>query len=147
MLPITPTLSLDEREIEWEFVRSSGAGGQNVNKVSSAAQLRFDITASPALSDEIKARLKRLAGKRANAAGVLLIKAQSFRTQERNRQDALDRLTDLIRQAAPAPTIRQKTRPTYASQRRRLEAKRHQSERKQQRGQANTLKHFPSRDD
>lgn len=147
MLQITPNLMLDEREIEWEFVRSSGAGGQNVNKVSSAAQLRFDIAQSPSLPPEIKARLLRLAGKRANAAGVLLLKAQSFRTQERNRQDALERLAELIRQAAPAPILRRTTRPTHASQRRRLEAKRHQSERKQQRSQANTLKRFPARDD
>lgn len=133
MIQITPQIILRDDEISEEFVRSSGAGGQNVNKVSTAVQLRFDVENSPSLPDEIKARLKKLAGKRLTQDGVLIIKAQGFRTQERNRQDALDRLTALIREAIPRPVVRRITKPSRASKERRLVAKRVQSRRKQAR--------------
>ena len=128
MIQITPTIAISEDEIEEEFVRSSGAGGQNVNKVSTAVQLRFDVAHSPSLPDAVRQRLMVLAGRRLTKDGVLVIKAQAHRTQERNRQDALDRLADLIRQAAHQPIRRLPTRPTRASQRRRLEAKRQHGE-------------------
>lgn len=134
MLQITPDVALDENEIQEEFVRSSGAGGQNVNKVSTAVQLRFDICASNSLSDEVKERLIRLAGKRKTQDGVLIIKAQSHRTQERNRQEARERLIALVQQAAVKPIVRRKTKPTAASKRRRLEAKKQRSQIKQSRG-------------
>lgn len=128
MLQITPTIALDENEIQEEFIRSSGAGGQNVNKVSTAVQLRFDISASTSLPLEVKERLVRLAGKRKTQHGVLVIKAQTHRTQERNRQDARERLIALIQQAAVRPILRRKTKPTAASKRRRLDAKRKRSQ-------------------
>ena len=128
MLEITPTLSLDEREIEERFVRASGPGGQNVNKVASAVQLRFNVVASPSLPEPVRARLKTLAGRRLTQDGVLVITAQRFRSQEQNRQDALDRLIELIRRAAIRPTPRRKTRPTLASKRRRLESKSRRSQ-------------------
>lgn len=131
MIPITPQITLRDEEISEEFVRSSGAGGQNVNKVSTAVQLRFDVAASPSLPDDVKARLLKIAGKRVNSEGVLLIKSQSFRTQERNRQDALERLVELIQQAAVRPVVRRPTKPTRGSKERRLLAKRTQSLRKQ----------------
>lgn len=133
MIQITPQIFLRDEEITEEFVRSSGAGGQNVNKVATAVQLRFDVVNSPSLSEEIKERLMQLAGKRITAEGVLLIKAQSFRTQERNRQDAMERLVALIQAAVPRPVIRRVTKPTRASKERRLTAKRVQSARKQAR--------------
>lgn len=133
MIQITPQVFLRDDEIGEEFVRSSGAGGQNVNKVSTAVQLRFDVENSPSLSGEVKERLKQLAGKRMTAEGVLLLKAQSFRTQERNRQDALERLVALIQEAVPRPVLRRPTKPTRASKERRLSAKRVQSARKQAR--------------
>lgn len=133
MILITPHITLRDEEIAEEFVRSSGAGGQNVNKVSTAVQLRFDVVHSPSLPDDVKERLIRLAGKSVNAQGVLQIKAQTFRTQERNRQDALERLTALIQQAAVRPVIRRATKPTRGSQQRRLTAKAVQSRRKQAR--------------
>ena len=120
---ITDDISLDEREIEESFVRSSGPGGQNVNKLSTAVQLRFDVRGSPSLPDDVKARLERLAGARLTRDGVLVIIAQRHRTQARNRQDALDRLIELIRRAAVAPTPRRQTRPTRASRERRIESK------------------------
>jgi ribosome-associated protein len=133
MIPITPHISLRDEEIAEEFVRSSGAGGQNVNKVSTAVQLRFDIANSPSLPADVKERLTRLAGKSVNSQGVLLIKAQTFRTQERNRQDALERLVELIQKATVRPIVRRATKPTRGSQERRLVAKRTQSQRKQAR--------------
>ena len=127
MIPITPTLTLDESEVRLDFVRSSGPGGQNVNKVATAAQLRFDVRRSPSLPDGVRERLIHLAGRRITEDGVLIITAQRFRTQERNRQDALDRLIELIRAAAVPPVPRRPTKPTAASKRQRLESKRRRS--------------------
>jgi ribosome-associated protein len=123
MIPITATISIDEREIEESFVRSSGPGGQNVNKVSTAVQLRFDARRSPSLPDDVSARLQKLAGRRLTKDGVIVISAQRFRTQEANRRDALDRLVELIAAATEVTPARRQTRPTRASQRRRFEAK------------------------
>ena len=123
MIRVTPHISLDESEIVETFVRASGPGGQNVNKVESAVQLRFDLAHSPSLPADVAERLVRLAGRRMTSDGVLVISAQRFRTQERNRADALERLLELIRQAAVRPLIRRATKPTFASKQRRLEAK------------------------
>jgi ribosome-associated protein len=127
MIRITPTIAIDERELEESFIRSSGPGGQNVNKLATAVQLRFDVRRSPSLPDDVRARLERLAGKRLTREGVLVITAQRHRTQERNRQDALDRLVDLVRQAAVRPVRRRPTRPTAASRERRIESKKRRS--------------------
>lgn len=123
MLRITNHISIDEREIEEDFVRSSGPGGQNVNKLNTAVQLRFDVRHSPSLPDEVRARLEQLAGRRLTKDGVLVLIAQRHRTQERNRQDALDRLVELIQRAAVAPVPRRPTKPTKASRKRRLDTK------------------------
>jgi ribosome-associated protein len=123
MIPVTATIAIDEREIEESFVRSSGPGGQNVNKVSTAVQLRFDARRSPSLPDDVSARLQKLAGRRLTKDGVIVISAQRFRTQEANRRDALDRLVELIAAATEVTPARRQTRPTRASQRRRFEAK------------------------
>jgi ribosome-associated protein len=130
VIQITPDLAIDESEIQQEFVRASGPGGQNVNRVATAVQLRFDVANSPSLPDDVRARLVQLAGKRVTKGGVLLVESQRFRTQEQNRQDALERLIGLIRQATKKPKRRRKTRPTRASKERRLEKKRRQSEKK-----------------
>ena len=130
MIQITPDLAIDESEIQQEFVRASGPGGQHVNRVATAVQLRFDVANSPSLPDDVRARLVQLAGKRMTKDGVLLVESQRFRTQERNRQDALERLIELIRQATKRPKRRRKTRPTRASKERRLENKRRRSEKK-----------------
>jgi ribosome-associated protein len=122
-IEITPSIALDEAEIEESFVRSSGPGGQNVNKLSTAVQLRFDAMASLNLPEGLKARLKVLAGKRMTRDGVIIIIAQRFRTQERNREDALERLIELIRAASVVPATRRPTRPTLGSKVRRLESK------------------------
>jgi ribosome-associated protein len=123
MIQVTAHIAIDEREIEESFVRSSGPGGQNVNKLSTAVQLRFDVRHSPSLPGDVRDRLERLAGSRLTNDGVLVIIAQRHRTQARNRQDALDRLTEMIRQAAIRPIKRRPTRPTRASRERRIEGK------------------------
>jgi ribosome-associated protein len=127
MIRINHTISIDERELEETFIRASGPGGQNVNKLSTAVQLRFDVRRSPSLPDDMRARLERLAGKRVTREGVLVITAQRHRTQERNRQDALDRLIELIQRAAVAPVPRRPTKPTKGSRERRLQSKKQHS--------------------
>jgi ribosome-associated protein len=123
MIRITDHISIDEREIEESFVRSSGPGGQNVNKLSTAVQLRFDVRGSPSLPNDVAVRAMRLAGKRLTKDGVLVIIAQSHRTQERNRADAQARLVALIQEAAVRPIPRRATKPTRASREKRLEGK------------------------
>jgi ribosome-associated protein len=123
MIRVTDSIALDESEIEESFVRSSGPGGQNVNKVSSAVQLRFDVRRSPSLPDDVRRRLERLAGKRLTKDGVLVLIAQTHRQQERNRAEALDRLVELVRAATVKPKLRTATRPTLASRKRRLDSK------------------------
>ena len=127
MIRVTPSIAIDESEIEESFIRSPGPGGQNVNKVASAVQLRFDVRASKSLPQPVRLRLERLAGSRLTREGVLVLVARDHRSQERNRRAALDRLVGLIRRAAMAPRIRRKTKPTFASKRRRLEAKGHRA--------------------
>ena len=123
MIRVTPKISIDEREISESFVRASGPGGQNVNKLSTAVQLRFDVRNSPSLPPDVAARLEKLAGARLTREGVLVIIAQRHRTQVANRQDALDRLLELIRRAAVPPVPRRPTKPTRASRERRIEGK------------------------
>jgi len=123
MIQITPSLAIDEREITYEFIRASGPGGQNVNKVASAVQLRFDVRRSASLTEAVKARLIRAAGKRVTGEGVLVIEAKRYRTQEQNRQDATTRLTVLIRKALERPKPRRPTRPSLAAKARRVESK------------------------
>jgi len=133
MIQITDTLALDESEIHLEFIRASGPGGQNVNKVSSAVQLRFDAAGASIINSATYERLKKIAGRRMTTAGVLIIKANRFRSQEQNRQDAIDRLVLLIRSAMQKPKHRRPTKPSMASRQHRLTAKRHRGEVKRQR--------------
>ena len=127
MIRITETISIDDAELSETFVRSSGPGGQNVNKLSTAVQLRFDVRGSPSLPNDVSVRLQRLAGKRLTRDGVLVIIAQRHRTQERNRQDARDRLMELIKQAAVRPIPRRATKPTFGSRQERLKSKKKRS--------------------
>ena len=127
MLEIAPSLHIDERELQIDFVRASGPGGQNVNKVATAAQLRFDVHSST-LPDEVKARLIALAGKRISGEGILLIEAKRFRTQEQNREDAIQRFVELVRKALVKPKSRKKTKPTQASKEVRIKEKKRRGE-------------------
>jgi len=133
MIQVTDRLWIDERALEESFVRASGPGGQNVNTVATAVQLRFDLSAS-GLPEEVRARAARLAGRRLTQDGAVLITARRHRTQERNREDALERLIDLVRRAAEKPKPRRPTKPTYASRQRRLETKARRSRVKSGRG-------------
>jgi ribosome-associated protein len=134
MIHITPTITIEESEIQEYFVCASGPGGQNVNKVATAVQLRFDVANSRSLPEEVRKRLISLAGNRITEDGILIINARRFRTQGRNREDATDRLVELIRNAAQRPIIRRRTRPTLASNIRRLESKRRSAKSKCIRG-------------
>ena len=127
MIRITDRISIDERELDERFVRASGPGGQNVNKLSSAVQLRFDVRGSPSLSPDVRTRLERLAGQRLTREGVLVIMAQRHRTQERNRADARERLIELVRRASIAPTPRRPTKPSRGAKERRLATKKNRS--------------------
>jgi ribosome-associated protein len=139
VIRIGPGLTLDEAEIEESFIRASGPGGQHVNKTSSAVQLRFDVRRSRSLPNDVAIRLMNLAGTRLTQDGVLVITVQSARSQKRNREEALARLVDLIRQAAVRPTVRRPTKATRASKRRRIESKK-------QRGETKTLRRAPPQD-
>ncbi len=130
MIFVPPEISIPEREIILEFVRASGPGGQKVNKTATAVQLRFDVANSPSLPEDVRDRLIRLGGKRITDDGILILQARRFRTQEKNRQDAIERLRELVKRASRRPKIRRRLRPSISSKRRRLENKRRQSEKK-----------------
>jgi ribosome-associated protein len=137
MIQVTAGIAIDERELDERFVRAPGPGGQNVNKVATAVELRFDVAGSPALPEAVRLRLMRLAGRRLSAEGILTIDAHRFRTQERNRRDAVARLVALVQRAAVEPKPRKPTRPTRASKERRLESKAQRAHTKGLRQRAN----------
>ena len=136
MIPITDNVHLAEHELEFHYITSAGPGGQNVNKVATAAHLHFDAAASPSLPEELKRRLRSAAGRRITPSGVLIIKAQRYRSQERNRDDAVERLVNILRKAAEPPRARRATRPSQASVEQRLAEKRQRGSRKQSRSPA-----------
>jgi len=133
MIQINPSIQIDENELQFDYIRASGPGGQNVNKVATAVQLRFDIANSPSITSDIKGRLIRLAGNRVNADDVLLIEAKRFRTQEANREDATQRFVDLIQKSLVPPKPRKKTKPTTASKEKRLKEKKRKGDIKKSR--------------
>ena len=139
MIKITNTISIDENEMQLHFIRSSGPGGQNVNKVATAVQLRFDVGNSASLPGDVRTRLIRAAGRRVTQDGILIIEARQFRTQERNREDAVGRLVELIRKAAEKPRPRKKTKPSKAAMERRIEGKKRRGEVKKTRRTAAEL--------
>ena len=134
MIEISPTLKIDERELTFDYIRAAGPGGQNVNKVATAAQLRFDIWRNDSLLVDVKTRLVKLAGRRVTSEGILIIEARRFRTQEQNRADAIERFVALVRKSLEAPKPRKKTRPTARSRQKRLQSKKKRSEVKRARG-------------
>jgi ribosome-associated protein len=139
LIRITPDIAIDERELHFDFIRSSGPGGQKVNKASSAVQLRFDAARSPGLPEEVRRRLIFLAGRRMSEQGVLVIEARRFRSQDRNRQDAVRRLVALLRDAARRPKSRRPTKPSAAARQRRVEEKKRRSRLKRSRSQPEQL--------
>ena len=133
MIRVTDAIAIDENEIQLDFIRASGPGGQNVNKVSSAVQLRFNVTGCSSISEAVRERLKKIAGRRMTAEGILIIKAQRYRSQEQNRQDAINRLVEMIQKAIEVPKHRRPTKPTAASKQRHLATKRRRGELKRRR--------------
>jgi len=139
MIAITHTIRIDEEELRFRFVRAAGPGGQNVNKVATAVQLRFDVARSPSLPDAVRDRLVRLAGRHVSRGGVLIIDARRYRTQERNRQDAIERLVRWLQRAAERPKPRRKTTPSPVAKARRLDEKRHRGGTKRGRAKARLI--------